>query len=636
LYAYNNNNNNNNNESSDQYENENENENENEKYNNPAPAPAPRRTRRIDEILFGDDPKYDDDDDDDDDDDENCDVALTMSVNSLQSTLKSEKEKSSTLAVKLAYAEQVIAEQKKRLDTKRESLALKDRKLKELENKFTVFSNNQVVPAASAQPPSSPSSSSPVTTTTTTTPNNNSPPPLKPPITATKKKNIFPPVPWQYPPLTSKERQYPLISYWSLNTNSDEVTGTVTCHPSIPDGTTIVTSALKWGNSLSSLSPQQQTKKSSLGDSFVFQQGTPATVVTTQSGSKYQLGEKKQQTEQEQQPSGAPLQRPSIQSFQSQRQQQQAPKRGRGPLHPSNKLYPNLEYKLTGQSISNGLGTKYLLAGIPKRKPSGRSEIIMAYKADEQSRPITDMVYIVKLSKHKEKLEREYNNYCRVQQQQQPSSSSSQNNDGVAVTATNNDNNGGGGGWMGGMTNMLFDNLASKTFDSNNNNNPFVKCYDFLPVCEGSIIYAQHSALILEKGYEDLRDYEYKLQTNDRGQDPTKKLTINGVMNPILVQSSLLSAAKCLDTLHTKARLVYTDLKAENLIFMSPEDQQYENFNNNVMANIKGIDLESCISVKGHPLDYTPEACPPEFATKHLNGQAYDFVLEYNYDVWVS
>ena len=616
-------------------------------------ANTPRRTRRIDEILFGDDNDNDNNNNNNNDpnvDDDECDVSsyndLTMSVNSLQSTLAAEQQKASTLAVKLANAESVIAEQKKRLETKKKSLAIKDQKLKELEQKFNASFNTNNSKNQPIRPPRPPSLPTTVNKQISTS------------VTTAKKSTttVFPPVPWQYPPLTSKERQYPLISYWSINTNSDEITGTVTCHPSIPDGTTIVTSSLQWG--LTDTNPDD-TKSKILNENYNViykQEGTPATVVTTQSGSKYQLGEKKiqqQSQSQQQQSQQFRQQSPSQQLGQQSQQQPSSQQRQQPPppqpVHPSNKLYPNLEYKLTGQSISNGFGTKYLLAGIPKRKPSGRCEIIMAYKADEQSRPILNTgtnsngsgdVYIVKLSKLKEKLEREYNNYCRVQENnQQPSQQT--NND-----VTNNNSN----DWMGGMTNMLFgdnnNNNNNGSSNSNSNSSPFVKCYDFLPVCEGSIIYAQHSALILEKGYEDLRDYEYKLQTqnqNQNGQDQnqndltnantnTKKQQLDGIMNPILVQSSLLSAAKCLDILHNKARLVYTDLKAENLIFMSSNDQQLSNAN----INIKGIDLESCISVKGHPLDYTPEACPPEFAIKHLNGQAYDFTLEYSYDIWVS
>ena len=92
-----------------------------------------------------------------------------------------------------------------------------------------------------------------------------------------------------------------------------------------------------------------------------------------------------------------------------------------------------------------------------------------------------------------------------------------------------------------------------------------MKCYDFFPECQGSSAYAKQSALILEKGDEDLRDYLMRLQHQERGSDPTKKL--GAKLDSAQVQASLLAAAKCLETIHSK-NLVYTDLKAENLIFM--------------------------------------------------------------------
>eukprot|EP00536_Pseudo-nitzschia_multiseries_P016793 jgi/Psemu1/263891/estExt_Genewise1Plus.C_12390007 len=285
-------------------------------------------------------------------------------------------------------------------------------------------------------------------------------------------------------------------------------------------------------------------------------------------------------------------------------------------LHPSNLQYPNLEYPLTGQSISNGRGTKYLLAGTPKRKPSGRSEIVMAYQCNEQFQLIdgdNTTPVVVKLSTYKEKLRREYTNFQRIQE------------------ATG----GGGGGDDSAVTNN------NRINHNHNDDHPFVRCYDFFPVCEGSIKYAQHSAIVLEKGYEDLREYEYRLQVRDDPEYP-----IPTTIDPCVVQEALRVAAKGLHTLHTKARLVYTDLKAENLILMrdqepisipmmDDDDQQQQQPVVVVdLAPIKGIDLESCIPIRGNPLDYTPEASPPEFARYHLNGNPYDFVLDYSYDVW--
>jgi len=487
----------------------------------------PRRTRRIDDILN----EYE----------ETGDAGLTISI--LESSLKREQERSSTLAVRLAYADKVIAEQKKRLEFERSSLQKKAQALSETQRKLRELEERLL-----QQPP------------TTATPRSQLPPPP-----------ADPQAPWQQPPLTSSERQYPLITNWSINRSTGEITGSVSCHPSIPDGTTIVTSGLN---------PESFARA---GDDYVYASNQPATVVTTLSGSMYQLGVKKVRIQSQAPP--VP-QTPTV----SKQQQQQAQR--------LNDQYPDLEYPLTGQSISNGRGIRYMLAGTPKRKPSGRAEITLAYKCDDLICD-TQTVYVMKLSTNKDKLRREHENYGRVQEH--------------TVDASKKSN-----GWIGGALSSMFEQQQSGPDED-----AFVGCYDFLPICEGSIKYAQHSAIVLEKGHEDLRVFEHGLQTDG---DPVRTS-----MDPALVRASLRAAARCLRMLHDRCRLVWTDLKAENLIFMEPQGTETPPGS---IAPIRGIDLESAIPHRGNPLDYTPEACPPEFARYHRKGNPYDFALDYSYDVW--
>lgn len=85
-----------------------------------------------------------------------------------------------------------------------------------------------------------------------------------------------------------------------------------------------------------------------------------------------------------------------------------------------------------------------------------------------------------------------------------------------------------------------------------------------------------------------------------------------------------LTALKCVEALHA-VRLVWNDLKTENFVVI--EDTKGG-------VSFRAIDLESCMPVKNPPVDYTPEACPPEFAKSFLDGDAETFSLEYSYDVW--
>jgi len=85
------------------------------------------------------------------------------------------------------------------------------------------------------------------------------------------------------------------------------------------------------------------------------------------------------------------------------------------------------------------------------------------------------------------------------------------------------------------------------------------------------------------------------------------------------------TALRCMEALHG-VRLVWNDLKTENFVVV--EDERTGDI------SFRGIDLESCMPVKSNPVDYTPEACPPEFAKSFMSGEAESFALECNYDVW--
>jgi Protein kinase domain len=491
-------------------------------------------------------------------------TSAQSAINQLSNRLESAQSKERNYQTKLQKLQDKLGVARGKLGVKQDILSKTQRELAQakakldLQNKLSGGNNNAGAAAVSSPPPPSPifgsafnlgSGIAPSAPSKSTTP---PPPPARP--TATPNKVYV----------------YPIINNWSINENSGEVTGIVQNHPDIEDGTRIVTSALA--------NPKQATNNA---------------VVVTKSGSKYKLGTpaKMQQTSKSvpvtttQEPKediklpsfnffGASADSsPSSGSSPSKDAFRQQPPAAKTRVQELQQRYPQLDFPLTGESISNGRGTKYLLAGKPKRKPSGRSEIIMAYKANARMEPTGEAV-AVKLSTHKDKLDREYGNYQRIQK-----------------------GGGGGGGWGAPS--------------GNTHGHAFVKCYDFLPVLEGSFKYAQHSALILERGVEDLREYRSK----------------NGAMDDMTTKAALSTAIKCVESLH-KARLVYTDLKAENLITMDTNESSNEGI------LFKGVDLESAIPHRGNPLDYTPEASPPEFAVRYLQGEAYDFILEYSYDIW--
>jgi serine/threonine protein kinase len=132
----------------------------------------------------------------------------------------------------------------------------------------------------------------------------------------------------------------------------------------------------------------------------------------------------------------------------------------------------------------------------------------------------------------------------------------------------------------------------------------FVRCNEFFPVAGYDKRFRNQCALVLEMGARDLKSF-----LNSRGRLEDKEL-----------RDACISAAQCLQALHGVG-LVWTDLKTENFVVMPN-------------GEVKGIDLESCMPVGDNPVDYSPEACPPEFAEAFLSGDGPYFLLENSYDIW--
>ena len=213
---------------------------------------------------------------------------------------------------------------------------------------------------------------------------------------------------------------------------------------------------------------------------------------------------------------------------------------------------------LTGKTA--GANGKYLLAGSARPSRNKRSMMYTAYESDSNGRPKGGALAI-KVSSNRDGVERERANYLKV--------------------------TGGFGNFRKGM---------------------FATQKEYLPEAGGSLGNKQ-SALVMERGAEDLRDYVFRL----------------GPLTGRALRNAASSAVQCVEALHS-AGLVWTDLKTENFIIFPGKGS--------TPMVVKGIDLESAMPVKRNPVDYSPEACPPEFALKHLVGESSDFTLEYSYDIW--
>ena len=136
------------------------------------------------------------------------------------------------------------------------------------------------------------------------------------------------------------------------------------------------------------------------------------------------------------------------------------------------------------------------------------------------------------------------------------------------------------------------------------NRSRFVKRFEYINA-ESS--YGNKAALIMERGTEDLKGFIEQV----------------GALEGSLIRDAVTSAILCVEAVHS-ADLVWTDLKAENFVVIERGDS----------VDFRGIDLESAMPRKDNPVDYSPEACPPEFAVAFLEDGGQNFILEPSYDIW--
>jgi serine/threonine protein kinase len=214
------------------------------------------------------------------------------------------------------------------------------------------------------------------------------------------------------------------------------------------------------------------------------------------------------------------------------------------------------KFKLNGRTIG-----KYALSGTPQKSTSGRSQIWTAYRMDKNGLP-TGEPLAVKTSSDFERLKGEFTNYKKC-----------------------------AGGVFAGR---------------------FVKLIDYLPVAGTDGPFQGQSAIVVERGETNLKEYFKKSRGGLKGK---------------ALRDAASAGAQCLKAVHS-SRLVWTDMKLENFVLINDDSGSGGGF------EIKGIDLESVCPVRDNPIDYSPESCPPEFAKDLLAGVGVDFVLEFSYDIW--
>jgi hypothetical protein len=213
---------------------------------------------------------------------------------------------------------------------------------------------------------------------------------------------------------------------------------------------------------------------------------------------------------------------------------------------------------------------QYALAGTAKRSTSGKSQIWKCFKLDGDGNPIGPEL-TAKVSLNSDILRRENGNYNKV-----------------------------ASGLVSGA---------------------FVKKYEFLERTDANKKnFDNQSALIIESGLLDLS--EFLKRRNNQG------------LRGKTMRDAAAAAGQCVQAMHN-SRMVWTDLKTENFV-VTEEPTTTSNAEDSTSGGVtvRGIDLESAQAFNDNPSDFSPEACPPEFAEAYLEGEGPEFILQPSYDMW--
>jgi len=413
----------------------------------------------------------------------------------------------------------------------------------------------------------------------------------------------------------------PIISNWKYDSKKGTIIGRVKNHPTIPDGDRITTSSLVTNPSSINANVLVQTKS---GSKYKLSNVAPGGVIPAVEEKKLkqkEADEKKAKIAAEKAAAAAEKKRladekKKAQAASAKKQSVAAPKKipsikvqkpkpvakpkavvaakkatppPPSPVVASPKVdnaalqkLAKTKFALTGTTV--GPKGKYLLAGKPSQSSGRDAKIWTAYLANpnipdvpagfENGDESKVQKLTIKLSPDTDRLELESTNYNKVQS-----------------------------GLFSGRFVRKIDYIKYVTSNKRD--------------LDGKV-----SALVIESGVYDLKAL----------LSARKGLPIRGRA----LRDAASSAGQCIQAVHS-SNLVWTDLKTENFIVVNNDNffKEVSDMKGSMgLPGVKGIDLESVIVKGGNPIDYSPEACPPEFAKAFIGGYGEDFILEYSYDIW--
>ena len=404
----------------------------------------------------------------------------------------------------------------------------------------------------------------------------------------------------------------PVIRNWRFDKRKGTISGIVSRHPTIPDGSPVTTSPLKNPSAakqnivvetksgskyqlVGSADEAQKAAQKAKEERDIFEKKRAAAAAAE----KKRLAEKKradveqkrneaQEKRKRSVASQAKQKAPSVSMNKVQKSKPSISVSQKQPAAPS--VSPAIlrrqaksTFGLTGTTV--GENGKYLLAGKPRQSSGRQAKIWTAYLASTEVPDIPQgfeegdetkvQQLTIKLSPSFERMRLESTNYDKVQS-----------------------------GLFRGR---------------------FVEKLEYTTSMESSQrqLDRKNSALVIESG-----QYDLKALLAARKGVPLRGRAL---------RDAAASAGQCIQAVHSSG-LVWSDLKTENFVVVVDKN----NFNKEVddvngssgLGGVKGIDLESVVKKGGNPIDYSPEATPPEFARAYMEGYGQEFIMDYSYDIW--
>jgi len=378
----------------------------------------------------------------------------------------------------------------------------------------------------------------------------------------------------------------PIISSWRYESSKGVISGVVSNHPTISDGERITTSPIKSDPSNINENLVVQTKSGSKYKLSNAAWGSPIPAVAEAKKKEMEAAVAAKKKAQKQPVSKAPSRQiqPAAAAA-AVKPKPAAAKPSEQKIAPAQLLkLAKSTFSLTGATV--GKNGKYLLAGKPQQSSGRQAKIWEAYESDPNQPGIPSGFdgtnasiskvkrVTIKLSPDVDRMRLEEANYNKVQS-----------------------------------------GLFSGRFVSKIEYTPGVPSSD-------RNVDGKCTALVIEAG-----EYDLKALLSARKGMPLRGRAL---------RDAAASAGQCIQAVHS-SNLVWTDLKTENFIVIGNNNlnEEVNDVNGKMgLPGVKGIDLESVIPVRNNPIDYTPEAAPPEFARALLAGEAREFVLDYSYDMW--